>query len=74
MFYIKKILKKCKKSIYKLKIIVYNTNVIRKEDKMKRLENILIKVTKEEKNKIISLAEKNGLTMSSYIRQKLLRG
>lgn len=41
---------------------------------MKRLENILIKVTKEEKNKIISLAEKNGLTMSSYIRQKLLRG
>lgn len=41
---------------------------------MKRAENIIFKVTKEEKNKIINLAKKEGLTLSSYIRQKILRG
>lgn len=39
---------------------------------MKRVENIQIKVTPEEKKKIERLAKKEGLNVSAFIRHKCL--
>lgn len=41
---------------------------------MKRDEAIIVKLTKEEKNKIVGNAKKEGLTLSSYVRYYLIKG
>ena len=40
---------------------------------MKRLETVIVKLTREEKLLLKEKAEKEGLTMAGYIRFKLLR-